>query len=73
MVQQNLLLLFGGNTQQNADEPQDHILAVSDDGVMGAKVVLTDHKPVGKGDTICVQHIQTEEKHIIGLKLYGDG
>ena len=47
IVHQNLLLSFGGNikgdpekeeSQQNANEPQDCISAVSDDGVIGAEV-----------------------------------
>ena len=54
--------------QQNANEPQDHILAVSSDGVAGAEAVSTGPKPVGEGDAICVQHIQTEKSQIIGTK-----
>ena len=41
--------------------------------MMGAEVVLTDPKPVGEGDAICVQHIQTEEKLNYWTKLHGDG
>ena len=37
-------------------------MAVSDDGVTGAEIVLTDPKPMAEGDVICVQHVQTEEK-----------
>ena len=64
IVQQNLLLPFGGNIKgspedegscQDANGPQDCILTVSDDGVPETEVVSTDLKPVGEGDTICVQ------------------
>ena len=69
-VHQKLLLQFGGilrgaekeGSQQNAIKSQDGILAVYDDGMMGAEFVLTDPKPVGEGDAVSVQHIQTEEK-----------
>ena len=53
---------------QNADEPQDGILEVSDDGVIGTEIVSTDPKPVGEGDAICVQHVQTEEKPYYWVK-----
>ena len=71
IVHQNLLLPFGGNikegpenegTQQNANKPKECILAVSDDSVQGTEVVSPDPKPVGEGDAIHAQHIQTEEK-----------
>ena len=48
-------------------------MAVFNDGEIGAKVVLTDPKPVGKGDAICVQHIQTEEKPNYWTKTVWDG
>ena len=48
--------------QQDADGPQDCILAVSDDGVQGIEVVSTDPKPVGEGDAISVQCVETDEK-----------
>ena len=44
------------------DEPQDSISAVSDNRGLEAEVVSTDPKPVGEGDAIYVQHIQTKEK-----------
>ena len=64
IVHHNLLLPFGGNiegnpenegSQQDANGPQDCILAVPDGGVPGTEVVSTDPKPVGEGDAICVQ------------------
>ena len=36
-------------------------MAVSYDGVTEAEGVLTDPKPAGEGDAICMQNIQTEE------------
>ena len=81
IVHQNLLLLFGGNIKdspenegnwQNANEPQDCILAVSDDGGTGIEVVSTDPKPVGEGDAICVHH-KLKKSKIIGLKPYRYG
>ena len=82
IVHENLLLPFGGNikggpvdkgNQQDVNEPQDSIITVSSDGETEAEGVSTDPKPVGEGDSIYVQHTQTEESQIIGLKLYGDG
>ena len=70
IVHQNLLLPFEGNIEgewgklTKFDEPQDSFLAVSNDGVMGAEVVLTDPKPVGKGDAIRVQHIQRRKTEL---------
>ena len=58
---------------QNASEPQDCILVVSDDGEMGVKIMSRDPKPVNEDDSFHVQHVQTAESWIIGLKLYGDG
>ena len=64
MVNENLLLPFEGNivggpqnegSQQDANGPQDSILVVSDDSVHETEVVLTDPKPMGEGDAICVQ------------------
>ena len=71
IVHRNVLLPFGGNieggpenegSQQDTKTPQNCILAVSDDGVLGNEVVLTDPKPVGKDDAIHVQCVQNGEK-----------
>ena len=69
-VHQNLLLPFEDNieggpenkgNQQYANEPQDCTLTVSDDGVPGTDDVLTEPKPVGEGDAICVQCVNLEK------------
>ena len=71
VIHWNLLLPFGGNIEgdpgneenwQHIDEPQDSISTDYDNRGSEAEVVLTDPKPVGEGDAICVQHIQIEEK-----------
>ena len=71
VVYQNLLLPFGGSieqdpgkeeNQQDVNEPQDSILAVSGNRGSEAEVVLKNPKSVGEDDAICVQHIQTKEK-----------
>ena len=71
IAHQNLLPLFGDNiergpenegNQQDVDESQNCILAVSDDGMTWTEVVSTDPKPVAEGDAICVQHVLTEVK-----------
>ena len=68
IVHGNLLLQFGGKlkgvlrTRENADGSQDFTLAVSDDGVPGTEVVLTDPEPMGEGDVIHVQCVQNGEK-----------
>ena len=54
--------------QQNTNEPQDCILAVSDDGMPGTGVVSPGLKPVGESDAIHVQHIQTEEEPNYSVK-----
>ena len=68
IVHQNLLLLFGGNTeedsenegsQQGVNGPPDCILAVTDDGAPETRVVLTDPEPMGEGGAIHVQCVQT--------------
>ena len=75
VVHRNLLFPFGGNIEgcpenegnwQDASEPQDCILAVSGDGVTETEVVLTDIKPVGDGDAICVQCVKTKGKLNMG-------
>ena len=81
-VHQNLLLLFGGNIEvspenegswHDVNKSQDCILTVSDDDVPETEVVLTDPKPVGEGDAMCVQCVQTVEKPDYLVKPYGDG
>ena len=68
IVHQNLLLLFGGNIQedsenegswQGVDGPPDCILAVSDDGVSEIEIVLADPEPTCEGAAIHVQCEQT--------------
>ena len=71
VVYQILLHPFGGNiagdprieeNQQDVNDPQDSMSADSDNRESEAGIVLTDPKPVGEGDTICVQHVEVEGK-----------
>ena len=58
-------MLKGGQKEgswPDVDEPQDCILAVSDDGIPEIEVVLTDLQPIGKGDAMHVECLQSEEK-----------
>ena len=72
----NLLLPFGGNIEDSENEgswqgvnrPPDCILAVSDGVISETEVVLTDHKPMCKGDAIHVHVYRLYFSQIIGLK-----
>ena len=48
-------------------------MAVTDDGVPGTAVVLTDPKPVGGVMQSVCSAYKFKKSQIIGLKVYGDG
>ena len=67
IVHWNWLLTYEGNIEEDSENegswhvngPLDCILAVSDDGVPKTEVLSTDPEPIGEGDAICIQYVQT--------------
>ena len=79
VLHQNLLFLFGVHIEedpendgnwQDANRPQDCILAVSDDGEPKLEVVLIDTKPLCEGDAIYVLFCKAVLTHVHNCYLF---